>query len=357
MPLKALLDGEPILAPLLGDTAWAELYFQRHRLVLPCCPGVAVQMRGGAGTTRIQHFSHAPSPTCAFRGETTAHLRAKVEIARACAEAGWAVDIEHAEDEWRADVLAARRGVRVAFEVQWSRQALAAIEARQARYRAAGVRGCWFVRYPPPDPRRPTDGADIVARRDLPLFPLERGRERDTYRVRVEGHAYPLGRVVGALLDRHLAFRAQRTLRGAHPLTLTYYDKACPSCGAPVCLYRLAPGEAGGPYAGCGARVLLWSEAPYHPDVARAARVAYAQEMRRDGPPLALVAPGAGFRCPRCRGRVAPAPASGPTEGATPLRVPVTVTFARPLRDPHPHWCYPAGGAFCDAAQPYSGDV
>ena len=31
MPLKALLDGRPILAPLLGDTAWAELYFQRHR--------------------------------------------------------------------------------------------------------------------------------------------------------------------------------------------------------------------------------------------------------------------------------------------------------------------------------------
>jgi len=86
MPLKALLDGQPILAPLLGDMAWAELYFRRHRLVLPCCPDRAVQMRGGAGTRRIQHFSHAPSPTCQFRGETTAHLLAKVEIARACAE-------------------------------------------------------------------------------------------------------------------------------------------------------------------------------------------------------------------------------------------------------------------------------
>jgi len=88
MPLKALLDGRPILAPLLGDTAWAELYFQRHRLVLPCCPDRVVQMRGGAGTRRIQHFSHAPSPTCQFRGETTAHLLAKVEIARACIGAG-----------------------------------------------------------------------------------------------------------------------------------------------------------------------------------------------------------------------------------------------------------------------------
>jgi len=87
MPLKALLDGQPILAPLLGDTAWADLYFQRYRLVLPCCPDRAVQMRGGAGTRRIQHFSHTPSPICAFRGETTAHLLAKVEIARACAEA------------------------------------------------------------------------------------------------------------------------------------------------------------------------------------------------------------------------------------------------------------------------------
>jgi len=84
MPLKALLDGQPILAPLLGDTAWAELYFQRYRLVLPCCPDRAVQMRGGAGTTRIQHFSHAPAPTCQFRAETMAHLRAKVPIARLC---------------------------------------------------------------------------------------------------------------------------------------------------------------------------------------------------------------------------------------------------------------------------------
>src|SRR5579875_3668368 len=89
MPLKALLDGQhPLLVPLLGDREWAELYFQRHRLVLPCCPTVAVQMRGGAGTQRIQHFSHTPLPTCQFRGETTAHLRAKVAIARACAAAG-----------------------------------------------------------------------------------------------------------------------------------------------------------------------------------------------------------------------------------------------------------------------------
>ena len=52
MPLKAFLDGQPVLAPLLNDREWAELYFQRYRLTLPCCPGVAVQMRGGAGTAR-----------------------------------------------------------------------------------------------------------------------------------------------------------------------------------------------------------------------------------------------------------------------------------------------------------------
>lgn len=103
-------------------------------------------MRGGAGTTRIQHFSHAPASTCQFRTETMVHLGAKVAIAWAGADAGWTVDIEPTEADWRADVLAERGGQRVAFEAQWSRQTRAETEARQARYRAGG-RGCWFFRY------------------------------------------------------------------------------------------------------------------------------------------------------------------------------------------------------------------
>jgi len=345
MPLKALLDGQPILAPLLGDTAWAELYFQRYRLVLPCCPDRAVQMRGGAGTTRIQHFSHAPAPTCQFRVETMAHLRAKVEIARACADAGWAVDIEHAEAGWRADVLADRGGQRVAFEVQWSRQTLAETEARQARYRAAGVRGCWFFRYPPRELRRPGSDTDLEARQDLPLFGLVTDIGHKSYHVQAGSHTHPMGQVVGALLGGRIAFRSHRTALGHHVVNIAFDDKVCPSCNAPCQVYRVAVHEAAVPRATCGGRVLLWSGIPYHPDVAHAARHLYEVSPRHDAIPLALIEPAAGFRCPGCRTRLAPSPIRSPAAHAAGIAA--DVTFARPLRDPYPHWCYPPDGPFC----------
>jgi len=320
MPLKALLDGQPILAPLLGDTAWAELYFQRYRLVLPCCPDRAVQMRGGAGTTRIQHFSHAPAPTCQFRAETTAHLRAKVSIARACAEAGWAVDIEHAEADWRADVLADRGGQRVAFEVQWSRQALAETEARQPRYRAAGVRGCWFFRYPPRELRRPGSGTDFEARQDLPLFSFTAAGNHDSDRAYVDGWAHPLGQVAGALLGGRIAFRPHRTALGDHVVDIAFHDKVCPSCGAPCRVYHVAVREEAVPRAPCGGRVLLWSGTPYHPDVAHTARHLYGASPQRDAIPLALSEPTVGFRCPGCRARLVSSPTRGPTSTLAPSR-------------------------------------
>jgi len=353
MPLKALLDGQPILAPLLGDTAWAALYFQRYRLVLPCCPDRAVQMRGGAGTTRIQHFSHAPAPTCQFRAETMAHLRAKVAIARACAEAGWSVDIEHAEDDWRADILADRGSQRVAFEVQWSRQTLAETAARQARYRAAGVRGCWFFRYPPHEVRRPGGDTTLEARQDLPLFGLTTDRTRDGYRVQVGGHAHPLGQVVGALLGGRIAFRSHRTALGQHVVDIAFHDKVCPSCGAPCRVYRVAARADAVPRAMCGARVLLWSGVTHHPDVAHTVRRLYEASPRPDAIPLALIEPAAGFRCPTCKTRLMPPPLTDPA--AHDSGIAADVTFARPLCDPYPHWCYPPDGPFCVPIAPDDG--
>jgi hypothetical protein len=246
MPLKALLDGEAVVAPLLGDQEWLELYFQRHRLALPCCPGVAVQMRGGAGTARIQHFSHTPLPTCQFRGETTAHLRAKAAIAQGAATAGWAVDIEHAADGWRADVLAERAGQRVAFEVQRSRQTLGELAARQARYRVAGVRGCWFVRHPPRS-KTATGSLELVARPDLPLFSLVGGSEGA--RVQFGGGTYPLEEVVAVLLSRRIAFRTHRTVVGEQVLEIAFYEKSCPewrasSSGPSAGSWTLAPARA-----------------------------------------------------------------------------------------------------------------
>jgi hypothetical protein len=344
MPLKALLHGQPILAPLLTDREWTELHFQRHHLMLPCCPEVAVQLRGGAGTRRVQHFSHTPLPTCQFRGETTVHLWAKVEIARACAEAGWTVDIEHVEANWRADVLAVRAQQRIAFEVQWSRQTLAQTLARQVRYRAAGVRGCWFFRYPPSELRR-GEGGVLEARHDLPLFGLEAIREQGALRLRVGRETYGLGQVVGALLGRRIAFRTHRTFLGTQLLHLVFSTRSCAACGHRCTVYGIAAEQEMAPHAPCGARVLLWSGTRYHPDVAQVARRVYQTELGSTDIPLVTIEPGIGFRCPSCQAPIVPAGAAGRTPGERTAAVQVSVTH--PLSDLWPHWCFPQEGDFC----------
>jgi hypothetical protein len=78
------------------------------------------------------------------------HLRIKQQVAMAAVAAGWSEEIEAPGreygdgDEWIADVLSTRRTVRIAFEVQVSGQTWADTLARQARYKASGVRGLWF---------------------------------------------------------------------------------------------------------------------------------------------------------------------------------------------------------------------
>ncbi|MBK3780283.1 hypothetical protein G3A43_08430 [Paraburkholderia aspalathi] len=78
------------------------------------------------------------------------HLRIKQQVAMAAAAAGWTAETEAPGreygdgEEWIADVLATRRTTRVAFEVQVSGQNWADTLARQARYKASGVRGLWF---------------------------------------------------------------------------------------------------------------------------------------------------------------------------------------------------------------------
>jgi len=163
--------------------------------------------------------------------------------------------------------------------------------------------------------------------------------------VQVGGRAHGLGGVVAALLGKHIAFRSHRTFLGDHTMEIAFYDKLCPSCGAPSQLYSIASSQEDELRASCGARVLLWSGARYHPDVARAARRAYEATSRQDETPLVVVEPGVGFRCHWCGRRLAPSRAGHPGPGI--VTVAACVTFTRPLCDPYPHWCFAAGGAFC----------
>ncbi len=226
MPLRAYVDGQEVIAPLVSESGWDALRGNQiageSRIVLPCCGAEGFMRRSPLGT---QHFAHKrAAPDCDLGGETFEHLKAKTEIVNAARLAGCDASTEVAGADWRADVLVARGSVRIAFEVQWSRLSLQDCLARQARYERDGVRGCWFFRRPPQQlasasagQRRPS------AARELPLFHLVASAAAD-FSVRLNGRSHPLQEFVIKLLSGGVA------AAGA----------ACRPVRACVCALRLA---------------------------------------------------------------------------------------------------------------------
>jgi len=165
MPLLAHgTDGAVFHAWAMPPPAWEELKadYRERSLAAPCCGAPVVPVRSPTGW---QFFRHKPNAGCAAR-ESLAHIVCKSIMARAADRLGLDVTTEaHADDgSWVADVLVRHPRWTVALEVQISRIPMAAVEARQERYREHGIRGAWLVGY---------DVSKVEARRDLPLFGLE----------------------------------------------------------------------------------------------------------------------------------------------------------------------------------------
>ncbi|MEB3886140.1 competence protein CoiA family protein [Lyngbya sp. CCY1209] len=163
MPLRAILDGRELLAPLLSDEEWNALKRGKAKVTLPCC-----EARGylRTSTRGIKHFVHQKKGECTSKPETWQHRLCKTEIARACQAMGYDVKTEASGENWRADVLATKqidgKLVRVAFEVQWSHQTLEETERRQRKYAEDGIQCYWlFKKFPTSEPRR-----------DIPMFQL-----------------------------------------------------------------------------------------------------------------------------------------------------------------------------------------
>src|SRR5690606_37344110 len=112
---------------------------------LPCCSAQAVAKTSKLGT---QFFAHYVKNACDTGGETEAHLLAKRALYEGCRDAGWEALTEAASPDgaWRADVLASRDGVHVAFEIQWSRQTVGRTMERQQGFSQRNVRCVWLFR-------------------------------------------------------------------------------------------------------------------------------------------------------------------------------------------------------------------
>lgn len=155
MPLTARLSGYRDPLDASQDDLGAGLSWDvvrggdpRPDLRCPVCQGGMHARQSRRGTRFFAHNPYAAAERCPHRsGETEEHLTLKREIARAVRGAGWHATVEHAETDWRADVLAEnpQRSWRIAWEAQLSRAVFEDLSDRTARYASDGVRVCWVT--------------------------------------------------------------------------------------------------------------------------------------------------------------------------------------------------------------------
>lgn len=142
MPLSALIANETVFAFNFSSEDWQDLRSKTDEIQFPCCNARVVLKRSPLGT---KFFAHARKGKCATAPETPEHLLAKDIIARTAIECGWTAETEVKGPGWIADVMVSRGTVRLAFEVQLSRQSLENTKARQMRYATSGVRALWLM--------------------------------------------------------------------------------------------------------------------------------------------------------------------------------------------------------------------
>lgn len=217
MPLKAFNGSTPLIAPLVSDESWDAIRddIKQKRLTLrfACCDSDCYARESKLGT---RHFVHKRGADCGAVGETLEHLLAKSLVALGVRDAGWNVDVEAEGDGWRADVLAERKSIRVAIEVQWSAQTLEETMARQERYEQADIRCAWLFRRLP---------KGMKQTKELPAFKLDFA---DRQEPKVDG--VPLRSFASALLNRKVKFCERTKAAQTQRLTISFYPYECWKC-------------------------------------------------------------------------------------------------------------------------------
>lgn len=279
MPLVGLVDGSDTVSTSLGEDAWLLLQgavrSRKSTLTLAC--GSPGHLRTSPLGTHF--FAHHPGAGgCGLHGpETAEHLLAKKIIVEAAQAAGWVARPEVSGDGWVADVLAERGGVRIAFEVQWSRQTGDDYLLRQDRYAASGVRAAWFVRHEASVPA-PTGR--------LPVFLLS--AHGDTMTADLGGEVMPLSAAVALLLDGKVKYREYVSNGQPSQLTVDYHETACHKCTRPFLIWEVNGERITGP---CGrsqsASLMTGPWATDRPEAAPAVRRAGGAVADRTGRRLA----------------------------------------------------------------------
>ena len=181
-----------------------------------------------------QHFVHAHrSDTCTPAPESAEHLLLKSIVLRAVRDTGWNGDVEVCgpDGTWRADVMATRGSLRVAFEMQLSTIPFTELAARQHAYGDDGVRGCWFYGYgalkPPPPPKTDIPVFPLGSSGENPFAALKQGMPPD--QVRIGSRQMLLSQAVSALLNRQFRWCANQRVATAKGITIFQFHE-CWAC-------------------------------------------------------------------------------------------------------------------------------
>jgi hypothetical protein len=349
MPLRAEVGGELIVGPQVPNEKWKDLVRSARsgavEVRLPGCnsPGHPRIRKG------LQHFAHNPGTgqVCTVHGaESAAHLHAKWIICQAARQAGWSADIEHAGQGWIADVLAwqERSGIKVALEVQWSRQTFDDYRTRQQSYKDCGVRAAWFARHT----------AHLQMNdSDVPIFELTRD-DSDEFGVHLCGRTLPLPEVVTRLLTGQVKRREQLTSDHAQ-ISVDVYDHPCYKCGCLCLVWNVqrveVAGRCGQPYPYDLSRGSMWEGD--RPEASREVRNAVTPVARDRDLPTAILSIRysntvrhryMAFSCPHCHALFGDFPLRQDLAYRDPDEV---LAVEGHVQVPYPHWCLNAGCGFC----------
>lgn len=307
--------------------------------------------------TGLQHFVHKTAGDCAsHEPETAEHRAAKSIVYLAVQESGWEGDVEvpshpGPHPAWIADVLVTRDRLRVAIEIQWTRQDHDEFVRRQERYAADGVRAVWFARH--------TGHLPGAATKALPVFSLEQAPD-GAFVTTVGTHTLDLADAVTALLSGRIQFRERLVARQQPLRVVNVYEYDCYRCGKDCTIWHDTGeqftsrcGELVGQYAGFS----LWDDdrPEANKDTAQRVRKAVTENgtLRRPAVVSQRYSRTVGdrymaFSCPHCSALFGDWHVRNDLMSLAyddPALV-VTVPTQTVSRD-QTHWCFDQGGGHC----------
>ena len=147
MPLKAYINGTPVISPLLSDEEWKNLNSEvkdgTKQVKFDCCENSGHLRISKLGT---KHFVHNRKDNCNWKPESLEHLQLKAEILKMCSQLGWSVDTEVGGEDWIADVIAWNNERKLVFEIQLSYQTLERTKERTSKYLENGYEIYWLFK-------------------------------------------------------------------------------------------------------------------------------------------------------------------------------------------------------------------